>query len=93
MLDVPFVKVGPHRLSTSDAVIAMTGPLGEDHMVRRAVQIDPDQYSKVSRLREARMIEALRPRLETKGWRVTPHQACTIPRMKSTSLQNERALA
>ncbi len=73
MLDVPFVMVGKRRLSTTDAVIAMTGALGEDHMVRRAVQVDPDQYTKVSGLREDRMIDALRPRLETKGWHVTPH--------------------
>lgn len=73
MLDVPFVMVGSRRLSTSDAVIAMAGPLGEDHMVRRAVQIDPDQYSTVSGLRENRMIDAIRPKLEAHGWRATPH--------------------
>jgi hypothetical protein len=78
-LDVPFVRVGSRRLGTSDAVIAMTGALGEDHMVRRAVQVDPDQYSKVSGLREARMIAALKPRLETKGWRVTPHHRLHNP--------------
>ena len=72
MLDVPFVMVGSRRLTTSDAVIAMAGPGGEDHMVRRAVQIDPDQYSKVSGLREQRMIDVVLPKLETQGWQVTP---------------------
>jgi hypothetical protein len=79
MLDVPFVMVGARRLSTSDAVIAMAGALGEDHMVRRAVQIDPDQYSRVSGLRESRMIDAIRPRLEARGWQVTPHHRLHNP--------------
>jgi hypothetical protein len=79
MLDVPFVMVGSRRLSTSDAVIAMAGALGEDHMVRRAVRIDPDQYSKVSGLRESRMIDFVRPQLEARGWRVTPHHRLRDP--------------
>jgi hypothetical protein len=79
MLDVPFVMVGSRRLSTSDAVIAMAGALGEDHMVRRAVQIDPGQYSRVSGLREGRMIDVIRHQLESRGWRVTPHYILRDP--------------
>lgn len=73
MLDVPFVMVGSRRLSTSDAVTALAGPLGEDHMIRRALQIDRDQYSKVTGLREFRMVDAVRPQLEARNWQVTPH--------------------
>jgi hypothetical protein len=80
MLDVPFVMVGSRRLSTSDAVIALNGPLGEDHMVRRALQVDVGQYSKVSGLREERMIDAIRPHLEAKGWQVTPHYILRDPK-------------
>ncbi len=79
MLDVPFVMVDSRRLSTSDAVIALAGPLGEDHMVRRAVQIDPDQYSTVSGLRENRMIDAIRPKLQGQGWGVSPHYVLHEP--------------
>jgi len=79
MLDVPFVMIGSRRLSTSDSVVAMAGALGEDHMIRRAVQIDPGQYSRVSGLREGRMIEVIRPQLESRGWRVTPHYILRNP--------------
>jgi len=79
MLDVPFVMIGSRRLSTSDSVVAMAGALGEDHMVRRAVQIDPGQYSRVSGLREGRMIDFIRPQLESQGWRVTPHYILRNP--------------
>jgi hypothetical protein len=72
MLDVPFVKVGSLRLGTADAAQALAGRLGEDHMVRRALQVDEKQYSIVSGLREDRMIEAVKARLEHHGWKVSP---------------------
>jgi hypothetical protein len=60
MLDVPFVQVGSHRLGTADAAAALAGPMGEDHMVRRALQVDKKQYSIITGFREDRMIQSAR---------------------------------
>jgi hypothetical protein len=79
MLDVPFVRVGQLRLGTADAALALAGPLGEDHMVRRALQVDDKQYSIVSGLRETRMIETVTARLEHHAWKVSPRYRLRDP--------------
>jgi hypothetical protein len=71
--------VGSRRLSISDLVISLARAPGEDHMVRRTLQVDRDQYGKVSGLRESRMIDHLRSQLEARTWEVMPHYMLRDP--------------
>ncbi|MBM3133072.1 MAG: hypothetical protein FJZ95_08595 [Chloroflexi bacterium] len=69
-LDTPLVEIGEKRFGVSDMLIALGTDVGYDHMLRLAARVDPKQYSKVSGLREERMMEACREELEKKGWDV-----------------------
>jgi hypothetical protein len=70
--DTPVILAGTERLSPSDALIALGGIAGDDHMLRLAALVDGPQYVRVSGVREERMIVACRRILEPLGWTVTP---------------------
>src|SRR5260221_2323520 len=57
-LDIPLTLVGTSIFGVSNEVKVLGGPAGDDYMLRIAVSVDPDQYSKASELRHKRMIEA-----------------------------------
>jgi hypothetical protein len=65
--------VGPKRMGVSNVIKALAGIGREDHMLRVAALRDAQQYTKVSRLREERMIAFCKPPLEGNGWKVVPH--------------------
>lgn len=69
-LDMPLVRVGTDRRAASNVLLALVQPGGESHMLRIAARVDPVQYSRVSGLREERMIAQCRTILESRGWRV-----------------------
>jgi hypothetical protein len=69
---MPFVMIGPKRMGVSNVVKTLARIGREDHMLRVAAGRDPEQYKKVSGLREGRMIAFCKPVLESRGWNVTP---------------------
>jgi hypothetical protein len=69
-LDIPLVLVGGKRLAMSDILITLGTLAWHDYMLRIAARVDSDQYSKVSQLREDRMMEICRSELGVKGWNV-----------------------
>lgn len=71
-LDTPLVALGAEKLGPSDLLVALAGIGREDHMLRLAAALDPEQYSSVSGLREERMIERCRQALEQEAWTVHP---------------------
>lgn len=71
-IDTPVILAGTERLSPSDALIALGGMAGDDHMLRLAALVDGPQYVRVSGLREERMIAVCRQILEPLEWTVTP---------------------
>ena len=71
-IDTPVILAGTERLSPSDALIALGGMAGDDHMLRLAALVDGPQYVRVSGLREERMIALCRRILEPLQWNVTP---------------------
>ena len=79
-MDSPLVVVGGKRLGVSNHVKAALGRAVEMHMLRLAARVDPDQYTKVSQLREGRMIAHGQCVLEDAGWRVTPNYLFTDPK-------------
>jgi hypothetical protein len=78
-LDIPLVLIGGVRVGVTNMLKTTARGGRDDHMLRTAVRIDPMQYSKVSPLREDRMIKHCRGALEIAGWRVTPHHRLTDP--------------
>jgi hypothetical protein len=78
-LETPIVAAGGERLATSDALMALGGPAGDDHMLRLAAIVDPAQYTRVSGAREERMIAVCREILEPLGWAVTPRLKLSNP--------------
>jgi hypothetical protein len=76
--ELPIIEVGSRRMAASNMVKALAR-FGDDYMLRIAARTDPDQYSKVSGLREGRMISYGKQILEQKGWRVTPHRRLSNP--------------
>ena len=78
-LDTPITMVGHSMVAVTNALKAVAGPGKDDHMLRNAARIDPVQYSRVSTLREARMIEHCTRLLEPRGWNVTPHHRLRDP--------------
>jgi hypothetical protein len=78
-VDTPVIVAGGERLSPSDALIALGGMAGDDHMLRLAALVDGPQYVQVSGRREARMIAVCRHVLEPLGWTVTPRLKLTDP--------------
>lgn len=77
--DIPLVMVGSRRLAVSNIVKSLAGRACDDYMLRVAARVDSNQYSKVSGLRENRMIELCRATLETHGWAVRPRLKLTDP--------------
>jgi ketosteroid isomerase-like protein len=77
--DTPVIVAGGERLSPSNAVIAVRGMAGGDHMLRLAALVDAAQYVQVSGARESRMIAVCRQILEPLGWSVTPRLRLTDP--------------
>src|SRR5207244_11079705 len=71
-LDTPVIVAGAERLCPSDALIALGGMTGDDHMLRLAALVDAPQYVRVSGLREARLSDAGREILEPRGVTGTP---------------------
>jgi hypothetical protein len=71
-LDMPFVMIGPKRMGVSNLIKTLAGTAREDTMLRVAAGRDPGQYSKVSGVREGRMITFCKPILESNRWNVTP---------------------
>jgi hypothetical protein len=71
-VDTPLILAGTERLSPSDALIALGGMAGDDHMLRLAALADEAQYVRVSGAREERMIAVCREILEALEWTVTP---------------------
>jgi hypothetical protein len=69
-LDTPLVMVGRKRFGVSDILIALGQRPGYDYMLRLASRVDPDQYSKVSGLREERMMGICRKEFEQENWQV-----------------------
>ena len=70
--DTPVILAGTERLGSSDALIALGGMAGDDHMLRLAALVDGPQYVRVSGAREERMIILCRQILEPLKWTVTP---------------------
>lgn len=77
--DIPLVIVGSRRLAVSNIVKSLAGPACDDYMLRVAARVDPNQYAKVSGLRESRMIEVCKAALETHGWAVRHGLKLTDP--------------
>ncbi len=77
--DIPFVMVGARRLAVSNILKSLAGLARDDYMLRVAVRSDPNQYDKVSGLRESRMLKVCRAALETHGWIVWPKFKLTCP--------------
>lgn len=71
-LDVPVVQQQHGRFAVSDMLKALAGMAGNDYMLRIAARVDPEQYSKVSGLRESRMIDICTTSLQNHGWQVRP---------------------
>ena len=77
--DMPLIRIGDSRFGVSDVLIALWSFAGNDHMLRVASRVDPDQYTKVSGLREDRMITLCKSILENKSWHVEPHKKVPGP--------------
>jgi hypothetical protein len=78
-IDTPLILAGTERLSPSDALIALGGMAGNDHMLRLAALVDGPQYVRVSGVREERMITLCRRILEPLEWTVTPRFRLSDP--------------
>ncbi len=72
-LDIPFVLIGAGRFGISDMVRTIGGEGRDEQMLRIANRVDPNQYSKVSQLREDRMAHVCDEELQKKQWSVTKH--------------------
>jgi hypothetical protein len=77
--DIPCTMIGSRRVTPSNLIRVLTGYGGDDYMLRIASRVDPNQYSKVSGLREGRMIALCEDKLRASGWSVTPHYRLTNP--------------
>jgi hypothetical protein len=77
--DAPFVKIGPKRMGVSNMIKTLATNGRDDHLLRVAAGADQEQYTRVSGLREDRMIAFCKPILERKGWTVTPHFKLSEP--------------
>lgn len=77
-LEVPLVQVGDERFGVSNLVktLAMAG---DDYMLRLAQRVDTAQYTRVSQLREARMVNICQGALKAEGWMVQPHYMLRNP--------------
>ncbi|MGR3177136.1 MAG: hypothetical protein ACUZ8E_03660 [Candidatus Anammoxibacter sp.] len=64
-LDTPIIEVDGKYCALSGDLKALA--LCDDHMLRLAAYIDPEQYSKVSTLREQRMIDLCRKEFKSCG--------------------------
>jgi hypothetical protein len=73
-MEMPLVKIGKRRFGVSDILITLGDFACDDYMLRVACRVDRDQYSKVSGLREDRMIAFCKDEFEAKGWKVEPHK-------------------
>lgn len=69
--DCPLIQIGSRTFAISS--IVRTLAVVDDYMLRVAVLVDPEQYAKVSGLREERMISQSTSVLRSKGWTVQPH--------------------
>ncbi len=78
-LDTPLVQVGTERLGASDLPMALAGPAGEEHMLRRAASADTAQYARVNSVREGRMIAVCHDILERERWAVYPRYRLREP--------------
>jgi hypothetical protein len=76
-LDCPLVRIGSNTYAISSVVIGLAPT--DDYMLRLAVYTDSNQYSKVSGLREGRMVERSTEALQASGWDVRPHFRLTNP--------------
>lgn len=77
--DIPCLLIGSRRVGPSNMIKALAGFGGDDYMLRIASRVDPNQYSKVSGLRESRMIAVCEERLRAFGWEVYPRHMLTNP--------------
>ena len=75
--DCPLVQIGDDVLGVSTAILTL-GNL-DDYMLRAAALNDPEQYSKVSGLREERMIAVCRKAFSEAGWTFAPHYRLANP--------------
>ena len=71
--------IGAVRVAATNALKTIGGHGCDDHMLRVAARIDPEQYSRVSGLREDRIIRHCMPILEKNGWNVRPHHILRNP--------------
>jgi hypothetical protein len=69
-IETPLVLIGKRRFGVSDILIALDEVGPYDYMLRVASRVDPAQYTKVSGLRERRMMDMCSEHLAAKGWGV-----------------------
>jgi hypothetical protein len=69
-MDTPLVGIDGERFGLSSMLKTIAGAAREDQMLRTAALMDSDQYSKVSGLRESRMLDASEKALQSRGWAV-----------------------
>jgi hypothetical protein len=75
--DCPLVQIGDEVVGVSSAILTLAEL--DEYMLRVALLNDPNQYEKVSGLREARMIEVCRKAFSEAGWSFTPHYLLANP--------------
>ena len=78
-LDIPCLMIGSRRVAPSNAIKALAGFGGDDYMLRIAARVDQDQYSRVSGMRESRMIAFCEEKLRAFGWDPHSHYRLTDP--------------
>lgn len=71
--DTPFLAIGGRYLCPSNILEAVFQDGVDEHMLRAAARVDPNQYPRVSQAREERMSSFCVGELEAQGW------TCTAP--------------
>lgn len=66
--DTPLIRIDGELWGTTATLGTLASHAGEDHMLRLAAARDPDQYSRVTQLREPRMKFVCERVLEAHGW-------------------------
>ncbi|MDA2929333.1 hypothetical protein MYX84_05200 [Acidobacteria bacterium AH-259-O06] len=71
-MDTPLVSINGKRYGVSSFVKTALGLASDSAMLRLAARVDPTQYSRVSQLREDRMIDRCLGVLKEAGWTAVP---------------------
>lgn len=71
-MDTPLASIDGKRYGVSSFVRTALGRASESAMLRLAARVDPRQYSRVSQLREDRMIDRCLAVLKGSGWTAVP---------------------